>query len=89
MHGCVRRLLAGSEVSKQGDVECLIRLMSTAGQQLDATPKAMTHMGGYFERITALSKNLELESRLRFMLQASTQALNVSCWCRQAVSNAV
>ena len=73
MHGCVCELLAGFESPKQQDVECLVRLMDTAGQQMEANPLAKGHMDAYFERITMLSTNMSLERRIRFMLQASMQ----------------
>lgn len=70
MHECIKKLLADVEAPKQEDLECLAKLMSTVGRQLD-TVKAQMYMNAYFERVAMLSKNMSLESRIRFMLQAS------------------
>ncbi|KAL3135011.1 hypothetical protein ABBQ32_007959 [Trebouxia sp. C0010 RCD-2024] len=69
MHECIKKLLADVEAPKQEDLECLAKLMSTVGRQLDANPKAKMYMNAYFERVSMLSKNMTLESRIRFMLQ--------------------
>ena len=75
MHECIKKLLADVEAPKQEDLECLAKLMSTVGRQLDANPKAKMYMNAYFERVAMLSKNMSLESRIRFMLQASLSAV--------------
>ena len=79
LHECIKKLLPGVEVEapKQEDLECLAKLMSTVGRQLDANPKAKMYMNAYFERVSVLSKNMTLESRIRFMLQASWASYNV------------
>ena len=87
VHGCVSKLLAGCEAPKAGNVECLICLMSTAGQQLEANPKAKKLMDTYFHSITILRTNMSLERRLRFMLQASmhpfcSTVINMLCLSR-------
>ena len=75
MHECIKKLLADVEAPKQEDLECLAKLMSTVGMQLDANYKAKMYMNAYFERVAMLSKKMSLESRTRFMLQASMQSL--------------
>ncbi|KAL3146721.1 hypothetical protein ABBQ38_014708 [Trebouxia sp. C0009 RCD-2024] len=50
MHECIKKLLADVEAPKQEDLECLAKLMSTVGRQLDANPKAKMYMNAYFER---------------------------------------
>ena len=75
MHECIKKLLADVEAPKPEDLECLAKLMSTVGRQLDANPKAKMYMNAYFERVSMLSKNMTLESRIRFMLQASLPVL--------------
>ena len=71
MHECIKRLLADVTNPKQEDLECLVKLMSTVGRQLDANPNAKMYIDAYFERVHTLSKNMSLDSRIRFMLQAS------------------
>ncbi len=78
MHDCIKKLLAAA---KQEDLECLVKLMSTVGRQLDANPKAKMYMEAYFEQVAMLSKNMSLESRLRFMLQASVTHGSPVCLC--------
>lgn len=78
MHECIKKLLAEVAAPKQEDLECLAKLMSTVGRQLD-NPKAKKHMDAYFERVSRLSKNMTLESRIRFMLQASSQHCHRQC----------
>ena len=70
MHECIKKLLADVAAPKQEDLECLSKLMSTVGRQLD-NPNGKMYMDAYFERIKTLCKNQSLESRIRFMLQAS------------------
>ena len=77
MHECIKKLLADVEAPKQEDLECLAKLLSTVGRQLDANPKAKMYMNAYFERVAMLSKNMSLESRIRFMLQASLRCCHV------------
>jgi translation initiation factor 4G len=70
MHECIKKLLADVAAPKQEDLECLAKLMSTVGRQLD-NPNAKNHMDAYFQRVSMLSKNMSLESRIRFMLQVN------------------
>lgn len=71
MHECILKLLQGQGASATPppeDVECLCKLMSTVGREID-NPKSKPHMEIYFKRIEALSQHKVLESRLRFALQ--------------------
>jgi hypothetical protein len=56
------------ENPKAEDIECLCKLLTTIGLQLD-TVKARAHMDVYFKRIREMSVNPKLESRHRFMLR--------------------
>ncbi|KAL3146714.1 hypothetical protein ABBQ38_014702 [Trebouxia sp. C0009 RCD-2024] len=69
VHECIKKLLANAEAPQQEVLECLVKLMRTVGRQLDANPKAKMYMNAYFERVSMLSKNMTLKSRIRFMLQ--------------------
>ena len=53
------------------DLECLAKLLSTIGKQLDDNPNPTNreHMNMYFMRIQQLTRHDKLESRIRFMLQ--------------------
>ncbi|KAJ3065388.1 hypothetical protein HDU98_011254 [Podochytrium sp. JEL0797] len=68
MHMCVFQLL--SEVNNPGEeeVESICKLMKTIGERLDHE-KGKPTMDVYFGRIRALSVNMVLSSRIRFMLQ--------------------
>jgi len=61
MHECIKKLLADVAAPKQEDLECLAKLMSTVGRQLD-NPNAKNHMDAYFQRVSMLSKNMSLET---------------------------
>ncbi|KAJ4959063.1 hypothetical protein NE237_026174 [Protea cynaroides] len=71
MHECIKKLL-GYDLQYQNhdeeDVEALCKLMSTIGKMIDH-PKAKEHMDAYFEMMLKLSNNMELSSRVRFMLR--------------------
>ena len=56
------------------DLECLAKLLSTIGKQLDDNPNPTNreHMNMYFMRIQQLTRHDKLESRIRFMLQVGT-----------------
>lgn len=73
MHECIKKLLADVAAPKQEDLECLTKLMSTVGLQLDNpnAKQSKMYMDAYFERIMMLTRNQSLESRIRFMLQVS------------------
>ena len=75
MHECINKLLPDVDVEapKQEDLECLAKLLSTIGRQLDANPKAKKFMDAYLERVAVLSKNTALDSRICYLLQASWQ----------------
>ncbi len=61
------------EASKQADIDCLARLMTMVGQQLEANPEAKGYMDVYFPAVAMLSQNMSIESRIRSSLQASLQ----------------
>ncbi|KAG0357060.1 hypothetical protein BG005_003980 [Podila minutissima] len=68
MHECVKKLLANVKDPEEEETEGLCKLMTTVGLQLDR-PEAKAHMDVYFARMTELTKNLKLASRIRFMVQ--------------------
>eukprot|EP00884_Botryococcus_braunii_P007326 jgi/Botrbrau1/16595/Bobra.0068s0025.1 len=69
MHECLKSLLIEDNNPKQEDVECLCKLLTTVGKQIDSNPKSGQAMDAYFFRIQRMSTNKGLEARLRFMLQ--------------------
>ncbi|KAF9204654.1 hypothetical protein BGZ59_000938 [Podila verticillata] len=68
MHECVKKLLANVKDPEEEETEGLCKLMTTVGLQLDR-PEAKAHMDVYFARMTELTRNLKLASRIRFMVQ--------------------
>ncbi|XP_045792328.1 eukaryotic translation initiation factor 4G-like isoform X3 [Trifolium pratense] len=68
MHECIKKLLGQCQDPDEEDVEALCKLMSTIGEMIDH-PKAKEHMDVYFERLRVLSNNMNLSSRVRFMLK--------------------
>ncbi|OMO69693.1 MIF4G-like, type 3 [Corchorus capsularis] len=68
MHECIKKLLGEYENPDEEDVEALCKLMSTIGEMIDH-PKAKVYMDAYFDRMTKLSNNMKLSSRVRFMLK--------------------
>ncbi|CAN0921747.1 Eukaryotic translation initiation factor 4G [Linum grandiflorum] len=68
MHECIKKLLGQYQNPDEEDVEALCKLMSTIGVMIDH-PKAKEHMDAYFDRMTKLSNNPKLSSRVRFMLK--------------------
>ncbi|KAK9820051.1 hypothetical protein WJX72_005497 [[Myrmecia] bisecta] len=73
MHTCIRKLLGEIDNPKREDVECLCKLLSTVGRQLDESKtgkgQGRQHMDAYFQRIQRLAQSPKLDSRIRFMLQ--------------------
>ncbi|KAL3028071.1 hypothetical protein AAZX31_03G093400 [Glycine max] len=70
MHECIKKLLGQYQDPDEEDIEALCKLMSTIGEMIDH-PKAKVHMDAYFERMKLLSNNMNLSSRVRFMLKDS------------------
>ena len=68
MHECIKKLLGQYQDPDEEDIEALCKLMSTIGEMIDH-PKAKEHMDAYFEMMRSLSNNMNLSSRLRFMLK--------------------
>ncbi|KAG0015116.1 hypothetical protein BGZ82_001533 [Podila clonocystis] len=68
MHECVKKLLANVKDPEEEETEGLCKLMTTVGLQLDR-PEAKNHLDVYFNRMTELTKNNKLASRIRFMVQ--------------------
>ncbi|KAL1352852.1 hypothetical protein HN51_016833 [Arachis hypogaea] len=68
MHECIKKLLGQHQDPDEEDIEALCKLMSTIGEMIDH-PKAKVHIDVYFERMKSLSNNMNLSSRVRFMLK--------------------
>ncbi|XP_071741492.1 eukaryotic translation initiation factor 4G-like isoform X2 [Rutidosis leptorrhynchoides] len=72
MHECIKKLLGQGQGQHQNpdeeDIEALCKLMSTIGEMIDH-PRAKEHMDYYFDMMLKLSNNMDLSSRLRFMLK--------------------
>ncbi|XP_054780323.1 eukaryotic translation initiation factor 4G isoform X3 [Prosopis cineraria] len=68
MHACITKLLGSYKDPDEEDIEALCKLMSTIGAIIDH-PKAKEHIDAYFERMKLLSNNMNLSSRVRFMLK--------------------
>jgi translation initiation factor 4G len=72
LHQCIKQLLAKKkkagikEVAE--DLECLTQIMKTIGKGLD-NGKAKLWMDQYFRRMETFMANMELPSRIRFMLR--------------------
>jgi hypothetical protein len=67
MHSCVMQLLSSVSDPEEEDIESLCKLMTTIGAKIDHEA-AKPHMETYFARITEVSNNKKLSSRIRFML---------------------
>ncbi|XP_037314517.2 eukaryotic translation initiation factor 4 gamma 1a isoform X3 [Pungitius pungitius] len=65
MHDCVVKLLKNHD---EESVECLCRLLSTIGKDLDFE-KAKPRMDQYFTQMDKIIKEKKTSSRIRFMLQ--------------------
>ncbi|GMH00650.1 hypothetical protein Nepgr_002489 [Nepenthes gracilis] len=68
MHECINRLLGQYQNPEEEDVEALCKLMSTIGEMMDQS-KAKKRMDAYFDIMMTLSNNMNLSSRVRFMLK--------------------
>ncbi|XP_057713072.1 eukaryotic translation initiation factor 4 gamma 1a isoform X2 [Corythoichthys intestinalis] len=65
MHDCVLKLLKNHD---EESLECLCRLLSTIGKDLDFE-KAKPRMDQYFNQMEKIIKERKTSSRIRFMLQ--------------------
>ncbi|KAK9065450.1 hypothetical protein SSX86_014849 [Deinandra increscens subsp. villosa] len=70
MHECIKKLLGSNQNPNpdEENIEALCKLMSTIGEMIDH-PRAKDHMDVYFDMMLNLSNNMNLSSRLRFMLK--------------------
>lgn len=68
MHACIKKLIGEFQHPEEENVEALCKLMSTIGHMIDHS-KAKEHIDAYFDRMTKMSNNQALPSRLRFMLK--------------------
>lgn len=65
MHNCVLKLLKAKD---EESLECLCRLLSTIGKELDIE-KAKPRMDQYFNQMNKITIEKKTSSRVRFMLQ--------------------
>ena len=68
IHACIQKLLGQYKDPDEEDLEALCKLMSTTGKMIDHE-KVKEHMDAYFDRMKTLSNNMNLSSRVRFMLK--------------------
>ena len=71
LYHCIEELLEKTRRSSGDlaeDLECLCQIMRTCGRILDI-PEAQNLMEQYFSRIRRLSQNMDMNLRIRFMLQ--------------------
>ena len=75
MHECVRKLL---KTTDEESLECLVRLLTTVGEQLDMETKACLAKGYisgvrdlviYFSEMSKISQDKKICSRVRFLIQ--------------------
>uniref|UniRef100_A0A8C5N891 Eukaryotic translation initiation factor 4 gamma 2 n=1 Tax=Gouania willdenowi TaxID=441366 RepID=A0A8C5N891_GOUWI len=82
LHKCIKTLLEKKkkvQLKDMGeDLECLCQIMKTVGPKLDHD-KAKSLMDQYFGRMRALTNNMELPARIRFLLQ-NTVELRANNW---------
>ena len=68
MHECIKKLPGLSQDPDEEDVEAMCKLMSSIGEMIDH-PTTKERMDVYFGRLKILSNNMNLSSRVRFMLK--------------------
>jgi len=68
MHECIRTLLTDMENPKEEDIESLCQLLMTIGKDLDTATNSEV-MAQYYSKMATLKSNMNLPSRIRFMLQ--------------------
>ncbi|XP_021756436.1 eukaryotic translation initiation factor 4G-like [Chenopodium quinoa] len=68
MHECIKKLLGQYQNADEENIEALCKLMSTIGEMIDHS-RAKDHMDAYFDIMWQLSNNMNLSSRVRFMLK--------------------
>ncbi|KAJ6828999.1 eukaryotic translation initiation factor-like [Iris pallida] len=71
VHHIVQELLGhdGKTCPDEENVEAICHFFNTIGKQLDESPKSRRFNDGYFNRLKELSRNPQLEPRLRFMVR--------------------
>ncbi|KAJ1431849.1 armadillo-type protein, partial [Ochromonadaceae sp. CCMP2298] len=76
IHSCIADLMGTADnwkpMSDEQDIECLCRLLATAGERLEAK-SGQSEQGRvfnqYFDRLYTLSKDKSLNSRMRFGME--------------------
>ncbi|XP_053368677.1 eukaryotic translation initiation factor 4 gamma 2a [Clarias gariepinus] len=89
LHKCIKTLLEKKrrvQLKDMGeDLECLCQIMRTVGPRLDHE-KARSLMDQYFSRMRSLMNNKDLPSRIRFLLQ-DTSELRENNWVPRKAFN--
>jgi translation initiation factor 4G len=67
IHVCTQHLLKDQQNPLEEDLEALCRLLTTIGKQLD-NPRSKQQMDVYFQQIQTIIEQIELSSRIRYML---------------------
>jgi translation initiation factor 4G len=69
MHECIKKLLELDENGPdESEVESLVSLLNTVGQNLEQSERGPALMNVYFERIVSIMNHPDLPSRLKFKL---------------------
>ena len=73
MHHCVQELFGDPDEPDNEKIECLAKLLTTIGKQLDAAAlekkESMKFMKAYFKQLKKLSVNAKLDVRIRFLVR--------------------
>ncbi|KAJ6837118.1 eukaryotic translation initiation factor-like [Iris pallida] len=71
VHHIVQELLGhdGKTCPAEENVEAICQFFNTIGKQLDKSPNSRRFNDGYFNRLKELTRNPQLEPRLRFMVR--------------------
>ena len=75
MHEYIKKLLGNIENPEEEEIESLCKLLTTVGSLLD-TRKARAHLDVYFSRMRELTKNKNVNARMRFVIQVSVTTLS-------------
>ena len=70
VHVCITDLLqvkTGDEFPSEESIEALCHLLAAVGKQVDVSPRSKALMDSYMKRLGVLSRNDNMQSRLRFM----------------------